>query len=807
MTHRDSPKLQGILKNDDNAQTAQNGQAVSPSTLLNIRHAQSPREGPKSVSIDPYAETISPMMLGKEKDVDDLELDRVSSGPRAFKAKGPNSKRLSGRRARNASVTSLPSLDPSEGEKDEEHHLFSGGLVGQITAWLREERKKRDARKTRKTNESDSHGITSGVEIASRSRRRSSGESVDLSRLEQILKESIHFDKPRKPSLVHPSIRKRPSLKTLHKNSSNAGQSSDTEYHDGDALVPSAEAWLDNTKTLASAGGGADPAESTESLGLGTRQAWSSFKYEIVRLTHTLRIKGWRRVPMDMSNECTVERLSGALTNAVYVVSPPKTLPPRPTSADGQQPVQRPPPAKLLLRIYGPQVEHLIDRESELQILRRLARKRIGPRMLGTFSNGRFEEYFHAKALDPQDLRNADTSKQIAKRMRELHEGIDLLERERDEGAFVWQNWDKWFQRVQDVTMWLDSEVLKQQQSSKSDQVDGWQTRGFVCGTEWAVFKRTVQKYREWLEAQYTEPGQLRSRYVFAHNDTQYGNILRLLPSGTSPLLLPANTHKQLIVIDFEYSNANTPGLEFANHFTEWCYNYHDEKAAWLCNTALYPTPEEQDRFLRAYVRHRPQFNAPTPNLGPADTEEKKKRPQGPTSSISNFMLDARGPPESPAVMEKVNKDYQDREDAQVQSLLAETKMWRLANSAQWVAWGIVQAKVPGLPDATTTTSASSIPLSETPDTLTPTTEDNNDAQPFSSDPLSQESQALQQDIHDKRPDPNEEDDEAAEEEFDYLAYARDRAMFFWGDAVELGLIDINELPEDVRLGLKRVGR
>ncbi|KAG9522503.1 kinase-like protein, partial [Aureobasidium melanogenum] len=805
MSHRDSPKLQGILKNDENAQVAQNGEAVSPSQLLNLRYAQSPREGPKSVSIDPYAETISPMMLGKDKDVDNLELDRVPSGPRTFKAKGPNQKRLSGRPSRNASVTSLPTLEPPEAEKDEEHHLFNSGLVGQITAWLREEKKKRDARKVRKSADAQAQEDATShekVETASRSRRRSSAESVDLSRLEQILKESVHFDKPRRPSLLHPSIRKRPSVTRLHKSSSNAGQSSDTEYFDGDALVPSAEAWLDNTKTLASAGGNADPAESTESLGLGSRQAWSSFKYEIVRLTHTLRIKGWRRVPMDMSNECTVERLSGALTNAVYVVSPPSVLPPRPTSADGKQPLQRPPPAKLLLRIYGPQVEHLIDRESELQILRRLARKRIGPRLLGTFSNGRFEEYFHAKALDPKDLRNADTSKQIAKRMRELHEGIDLLERERDEGAFVWQNWDKWFQRVQDVTMWLDSEVLKHQQS-KTTSKEGWQTRGFVCGTEWAVFKKTVQKYREWLEAQYTEPGQLRSRYVFAHNDTQYGNILRLLPSGTSPLLLPANTHKQLIVIDFEYANANTPGLEFANHFTEWCYNYHDEKVPWLCNTSLYPTPEEQDRFVRAYVRHRPQFNAVTPLLGPQDStpmekdksSEKPKRPAGPTSSISNFMLDARGPPESAATTAKQDAEYQANEDAQVQSLLRETHMWRLANSAQWVAWGIVQAKVPGLPDA----PSSTIPLSETPDEITPTED-----QPFS-DPLGQEAKDLQDDIRDKRPDPNEEDDEQAEEEFDYLAYARDRAMFFWGDALSLGIVKEEELPEDVRRSVKKV--
>lgn len=466
-------------------------------------------------------------MLGKDKEVDDLELDRVPSGPRAFKAKGPNSKRLSGRRANNGSVTSLSGLEQNEGEKEEEHHLFSGGLVGQIGAWLREERKKRDARKKRKADAQAQEESVSQDEsnATSSSRRRSSAESVDLSKLEQILKESVHFDKPRRSSLLHPALRKRPSVKSLHKSSSNAGHSSDTEFYDGDVLVPSAEAWLDNTKTLSTAPG----AEATENLTSSTRQAWASFKFEIVRLTHTLRIKGWRRVPMEMSNEITVERLSGALTNAVYVVSPPDTLPPRPTSADGKQPMQRPPPAKLLLRIYGPQVEHLIDRESELQILRRLARKRIGPRLLGTFSNGRFEEYFHATALTPQDLRTPDTSKQIAKRMRELHEGIDLLERERDDGAFVWQNWDKWLQRVEDVTKWLDSEVIKQQKDPKPCSVnDNWKTRGFVCGTEWSFFKQTVLKYRAWLEAQYKEPGQLRSRYVFAHNDVRLDFLFHL---------------------------------------------------------------------------------------------------------------------------------------------------------------------------------------------------------------------------------------------------------------------------------------
>ncbi|GAB7349743.1 hypothetical protein MBLNU459_g0475t2 [Dothideomycetes sp. NU459] len=844
MSHRDSPKVQGILKNED-------VQAASPSSLLGFGISQSPKSTPKSVSIAPRAETISPLMLGKEKEVEDLDLDRLPSGPRQHRAKGPNSKRLSGRRSHNPSISSLHSIvesesgnfardDDDEKSPEQEHHLFSGRLVGQITSWIREERSKRHSRKTKRTTqasgpESRPSDDTDGGDIQRRS-STSSIESVDLSKLEQIIKESLNLERitKRKNSVSFP--RKRPSVKDLHRASSSRGAaSSDTDYHDGDVLVPSAEAWLDNTKTLAYTGGNAS--ESSENLTSTekskARDAWATFKYEIVRLTHTLRLKGWRRVPMEMSGEIEVERLSGALTNAVYVVSPPHNLPQQRPSTSGMEEAKithRPAPPRLLLRIYGPQVEHLIDREAELQILRRLARKHIGPRLLGTFNNGRFEEFFHARALTPNELRNPDTSKQIAKRMRELHEGVDLLERERDEGAFVWRNWDKWQQRVENVVSWLDSQILQHSGGKVHTGADAWKNRGLVCGTEWAVFKQTLEKYRVWLEAQYGNASHLRQRYVFAHNDTQYGNILRLLPTDTSPLLLPANTHKQLIVIDFEYASANTPGLEFANHFTEWCYNYHDPATPWRLNSQAYPTPEDQDRFVRAYVRHRPQFNASTPKLAPlqlpdtpaavvapaAGSSSSTKRPQGPTQSISNFMLDARGAPPSSTHLDAADTETKRAEDADVAALLRESRIWRLANSAQWVAWGIVQAKVAGMPDfspdtpsagsggtATPTTTTTAAATAAAEGETTPTRLEDGRG----SDPLDEEAAALRLDLLSKRPDAAEEGDEAESEdaEFDYLAYARSRAMFFWGDALELGIVTEAELPEDVVASVMRV--
>jgi choline kinase len=331
-----------------------------------------------------------------------------------------------------------------------------------------------------------------------------------LDRLQTILDTSMAAMGLNSISQLAPRLgrkhRKRPS-----KNLSRAA-SSDTEWFDGDVIVPSCEVFLDNSKTLAYTGG---KTSADDSASISSRreekdkQHWISFKNEIIRLAHTLRLKGWRRVPLDSGESISVERLSGALTNAVYVVTPPsESLLPR-------EPGKKQ-PSKVLLRIYGPQVEHLIDRKNELDVLRRLARKKIGPRLLGTFLNGRFEQYLNATALTPSSMREPETSKQIAKRMRELHDGVELLREERDQGPGVFKNWDKWLSQVEKTVSFLDKQVLSNPQSLPGGV---WKTRGFVCGVQWPVFKALVEKYRRHLEAYYGDASKIRDKLVFAHSD------------------------------------------------------------------------------------------------------------------------------------------------------------------------------------------------------------------------------------------------------------------------------------------------
>lgn len=626
---------------------------------------------------------------------------------------------------------SLDSNNPeSGGTSNESKTPDLRALLTQVVDWLQEEKTKRQRRRHRLhhlRSHLDHHRHHANVpadqseESSSRGRDSPVDNDIDLSleKLENILSGYTSFF----PSIPRPayksssSLLRKGSIARKYKKTSTAPQSSDTEFFGDDILVPSVEAYLDNSKTLAFTGGAAD-ADTSDSAKSRDYEHWISFKKDIVRLTHTLKLKGWRRIPIDRAQDIEVSRLSGALTNAVYVVRPPKNMAEydAPTSTTDSslhpRPSSRRHPVQLLLRIYGPQVEHLIDRQAELNILRRLARKRIGPRLLGSFDNGRFEEYLHAKTLTAEDLRVPETSKQIAKRMRELHDGIELLESEIEAGPAVFINWDKWVDRCERIITWLDQQVRQaEQEANASDGSSGGNSdtrksvinpryvrRGLICGVEWPVFRRTYEAYRRRVIADCGGMTGLQKALVFAHNDTQYGNLMRLEPSGESPLLQPSNQHKQLVVIDFEYASQNTRGLEFANHFTEWCYNYHLPDHNFACDTRRYPTEQEQYRFVRSYVMHRPQFNPAASSTPKLEGREK--------TNISDFMLDARTPMGSGvgSVAGVVESDYEkeekEREKAQeeeIQRLMRETRVWRLANSAQWVAWGIVQAKIPEL--------------------------------------------------------------------------------------------------------------
>ncbi|THC94176.1 hypothetical protein EYZ11_006349 [Aspergillus tanneri] len=653
-----------------------------------------------------------------------------------------------------------------KGDDDPQNNLFY-----QVYEWLQREQSRRRASRAKTLGQVDgtgSDGDDEDDEVVvddhhlEKTTSHSSERTLALDQLEKILLKYAAScslgNGPEQPD--RRPVRRRHQPKGLRRSSA-----SESDYPDLDSATPGVDAMLDNSKTLAYSGGSAEADESEN--GANTRrakdrEAWMGFKSEILRLTHTLQLRGWRKIPTEYAGDIEVVRLSGALTNAVYVVTPPQNIP-TPKADDGSYTlVPRKPASKLLLRIYGPQVDHLIDRDNELQILRRLGRKNIGPKVLGTFKNGRFEEYFNARPLTPKDLRDPGTMKQIAKRMRELHEGIDLLEEEREGGPMVFRNWDKWVDRCEKVTNWLDKEICSKQNETKAAS-EPWRRRGFVCGVPWPTFRRAVENYRKWLVSSHGGMDEIKRELVFAHNDTQYGNLLRMEPSSESPLLRPENEHKQLVVIDFEYASANTPGFEFANHFTEWCYNYHDVERPWACSVKDFPRLEEQRRFISAYLTHRPGLAGQySPSITPL-----MRGMSSTSTSMAPLSLDDEPDVDAPSQAE-IEKAHEISTEKEIQSLMKQMRLWRVINSAQWVAWGIVQAKAPGMEEGIAADEAAANGFDDSASTETEGTHSTGSS---ATEP------------------------ESETDEFDYLAYAQDRALFFWADLLSMNLMREDELP------------
>lgn len=172
-------------------------------------------------------------------------------------------------------------------------------------------------------------------------------------------------------------------------------------------------------------------------------------------------------------------------------------------------------------------------------------------------------------------------------------------------------------------------------------------------------------------------------------------------------------------------------------------------------------------------------------------------------------MLDSRAPPQQ-------LQEQEEREEAEIEKevkhLMGETRLWRLANSAQWVAWGIVQAKLPGLPDFDSETKKNTAVNGTIPEEKQDYMNPQSDQGVGVIDSPFPEANAVAEGLQDKKAeegadlgDAGSSSGTAEEEEFDYLGYANDRAMFFWGDAVRLGIVKDDELPEELRQRLKLV--
>ncbi|AGO13676.1 AaceriAGL199Cp [[Ashbya] aceris (nom. inval.)] len=449
-------------------------------------------------------------------------------------------------------------------------------------------------------------------------------------------------------------------------------------------------------------------------------------RQDVVNMTWNLRVPKWYRPGTRVApEEVKLLMITGTMTNAIFKVEHPR-LP------------------SLLLRVYGPNVESIIDRDYELQTLARLSRQNIGPSLYGCFMNGRFEQFLeNATTLTKKDIRDWKTSQRIARRMKEFHCGVPLLDWEKTHYT-VLARIDKWLKKMGESS-WIQKQ-------------GNMQSALFVQA--WPQFLALVERYRAWLKS----VGELDQPLVFCHNDAQYGNLLFAAPvvasdsssvgtSTSTPVsgsLFPSESNisvdeiirpsihdqaqdSKLVVIDFEYAGPNPAAYDLANHLSEWMADYHCAES-YKTFEHNFPKKEEILNFIYSYTSH---------------------------LSVSK----------------------QDPIDDKVRELYNSILRWRPCVSLHWALWGLVQSGELDEPKDLAVAVEEDGPGGEKYIITVDDCESINsiDSCLTSSSSVEEPPTAKGADIH----------------SFDYVSYTIEKMCLFYGDLLQLGIITKDDLlPE-----------
>ena len=485
---------------------------------------------------------------------------------------------------------------------------------------------------------------------------------------------------------------------------------------DADRSIPSIDAILDNTL----------PAE--------------FFKQDIIALTKALKISKWHKKSLVTLN-LSINRISGALTNSIYKIE----------YNDDRQDVHLP---ALLLRVYGKNVDELIDRDSELQTLIKLSQKRIGPRLLGIFTNGRFEQFLEGYiTLNKEQIRDEVISQMFGRRMKDLHYKIELnTEDYLQHLPTCWRLIEKWL-RI------FEEEYLPGYESAGVDIKDV-----FMMGMD--EFKDLVFDYKYWLFSKYEKDG-FSSNYKFCHNDTQYGNLLlhesfkpediivdtpTSSSANLSEVALKSTTNKKdsnLVVIDFEYSGPNFPAFDVVNHFSEWMADYHDPEKSYYIDEHRYPTKLEQLNLIKSYIEY--DFQFPSSNLK--------------TSKSAMDLLNDDSKPQAISLLRH-----------EIEKLFNECVYWRATVQIYWCLWGLIQNG----------------PLKPKPDVQSQVGEKGVDSTyniTLDVDKLNLEGEENKDGSGDDAVVAIEEAITSSDDDFDYLKYSNQKAGLILGDLLQFGLL------------------
>ena len=233
----------------------------------------------------------------------------------------------------------------------------------------------------------------------------------------------------------------------------------------------------------------------------------------------------------------------------------------------------------VLVRCYGG--EGLIDRDVELRTFAALCEHLTKPGFLGSFGNGRLEEFLEGHATLALDDMGTHAAA-IAAKLAALHAFRVPDDLKPHHGSCgLWTTLDGWLAAAFDAKTGLAPLVARDPGCAgvfrrHGDVFDG------------ARITASVERLRAEAEARAPE-------LVFAHNDLLSGNLMVDEASG------------EIRIIDLEYGGVNYAAFDIANHFNEYAGGTgQPETALGAPDAARLPGRAAKEAWARAYLAARP---------------------------------------------------------------------------------------------------------------------------------------------------------------------------------------------------------
>ncbi|EYC26734.1 hypothetical protein Y032_0010g938 [Ancylostoma ceylanicum] len=285
-----------------------------------------------------------------------------------------------------------------------------------------------------------------------------------------------------------------------------------------------------------------------------------------------------------------ITHMRGGLTNLVYLVTRPKFSP-----SDDQ-------PATVLLRIQS-QTDHekLLN---ELVVFTSLAENGLGPKLLGIFPGGRFEEYIPSRHVEHHEVTDSRTCTLLARVLPRFHATAVPISK-RPTLLSMMREWLALFEEQ-------GSSHVKMR--TTSFQLPPNTFPSVVSTSELA---REIDLIEEFLA---TGP----SPVVFCHNDLTSGNLLLSTKSstGVTPTIaekisLNENTKDKdrevtLNLVDFEFSTYNYRGFDLANYFCAAAIEHNlREFPHYKIDLTKLQNRSRKLEFCREYVKEAKKLNIP----------------------------------------------------------------------------------------------------------------------------------------------------------------------------------------------------